>query len=84
MADPLRRMLVIVDAPHFYASLVIGRKTPMGTVLVLEAAPILRWALGKPWITTKHYFAKKGFNVTLRPDPAPAPGGAPGSQGQAL
>lgn len=72
MSEPMGRMLVIVDAPHFYAMVVIGRKTPTSTVIVLEAAPILRWLLGKPWITVRGYFERKGWAYTLRPDPAQA------------
>jgi hypothetical protein len=75
MSNPMGRMLVVVEAPHYAASLVIGRRhgeTPPGAsgVTVLEAAPILRWALGKPWIRVVEYFKRKGFEVTVSPDPA--------------
>jgi hypothetical protein len=65
------RMLVIVDAPHFYASLTIGRRRPMETVVVLEAAPILRWSLGKTWLDVLGYFERRGWKHQMRPDPAP-------------
>lgn len=70
-ADPLGRMLVTVTAPHYCASLVIGRARAMTTVVVLEAAPILRWSLGKPWIGLAAYLKRKGFTVHLQPDPRP-------------
>jgi hypothetical protein len=63
-------MLVWVRAPHYCAGLVIGRKHLSGGVLCLEAAPILRWSLGKSWLELKSYFARKRFEVVLMVDPA--------------
>lgn len=71
MADRMGRMLVIVDAPHFYAGMVIGRREPMGNVVVLEAAPILRWSMGKSWLTVVGYFDRKGWKHQMREVAAP-------------
>ena len=60
-----KTVLVRVDAPHYCAGVVIGRKKPMGQVVVLEAAPILRWALGKPFISVLMYFNEKGYEVLV-------------------
>lgn len=68
--DPMGRMLVRVVAPHFVAGIVIGRDRPMGRVQVLEAAPILRWSMGKSWIDLASYFARKGWTHTMTRDPA--------------
>ncbi len=56
--------LVIVEAPHFGASMVIDGDR------VVEAAPILRWTLKKPWKAAQRYFNQKGYKVTVVPDPA--------------
>ena len=71
--NPMGRMLVTVQAPHYCATLIIGRRTFPGGVVVLEAAPIVRWALGKSWLTVKHYFDRKGFRIGMQPDPASLP-----------
>ncbi len=67
------RMLVTVQAPHYVASLVIGRRTFRGGVVVLEAAPILRWSLGKSWLVLVGYFGSKGYTYSMQPDPALKP-----------
>lgn len=71
MSNPMGRMLVTVTAPHYCASLVIGRRTLSSGVLALEAAPILRWTLGKSWLTLDQYFARKGFTVGMQLAPTP-------------
>lgn len=71
--DPMRRMLVWVRAPHYCAGLSIGRKHPTSGVVCVEAAPILRWALGKSWLEIKSYFAQKKFEVVLMPEPKVEP-----------
>lgn len=53
-----------VRAPHYCATLV----TRDG--VCREAAPILRWAIGKRWSYLSSYFARKGFEVVTMPDPA--------------
>lgn len=67
------RMLVWVRAPHYCATLVIGRTRPTSGVLCLEAAPILRWALGKDWLDLQGYFNRKRFEVVMMLDPAVRP-----------
>jgi len=52
------RVLIRVVGPNFAASLVTDGIT------VLEAAPILRWTLGKRWEAVRtYYWRKKGFVV---------------------
>lgn len=53
-----------IQAPHYCASIIVS-----GDV-VREAAPILRWALGKRWTGLRRYFERKGFRVFEQPDPA--------------
>jgi hypothetical protein len=52
-------VLVSVDAPHFNAGII------MRSDVVTEAAPILRWTIGKrrDWLRT--YFAGKGWKATV-------------------
>jgi hypothetical protein len=52
-------MLVAVDAPHFYAAIVLVDD------VVTEAAPILRWAIGKHRVYLREYFARKGWKTTI-------------------
>ena len=66
------RMLVVIEAPHYAASIVIGRKSFNSGVVVLEAAPILKWALGKSWLYCQEYFGRKGFKWSMSEDPAQA------------
>lgn len=55
--------LVWVNAPHFCAGLHIEGGW------CYEAAPILRWAIGKPWREIQRYFSRKGYEVVVMPDP---------------
>lgn len=50
--------LISVDAPHFCAALVMvdGKCT--------EAAPILKWAVGKGEEWLRAYFKQKGWKAT--------------------
>lgn len=52
-------MLVAVDAPHFYAGIVLTDD------IVIRAAPILRWTIGKrrDWLSA--YFRQKGWRATI-------------------
>jgi hypothetical protein len=59
--------LVVVKAPHYVATLIIAND------VCTEAAPILRWAKGKPWKFLQRYFNGKGFEVSVMPDPAVKP-----------
>lgn len=57
--------LVWVNAPHYCAGLTVADDK------VIEAAPILRWSLGKPWPHVRSYFDRKGFQVVVRSHPRP-------------
>lgn len=48
-----------ITAPHYCAGVVVE-----GGVC-REAAPILHWAVGKPWPWLLSYFARKKFGVIL-------------------
>jgi len=50
-------MLVRVDAPHFVAGLVMDRG------VCIEAAPILKWAIGKDRAMLSAYMNKKGWRA---------------------
>jgi hypothetical protein len=52
-------MLVAVDAPHFYAGLILVDD------VVTEAAPILHWTIGKHRTFLRSYFMKKGWKTTV-------------------
>lgn len=54
--------IISVDAPHFNAALIVERD------YVIDAAPILRWAIGKPWDEVKAYFARKRWTWQWRRD----------------
>jgi len=54
-------MLVQVTAPHFVAGLV------MENDIVIEAAPILRWAIGKKRDWLRSYFERKDWTVKVVP-----------------
>lgn len=51
-------MMVIVDAPHFYAAIIFEGDT------VVEAAPILKWTVGKKMDYLRTYFKSKGWKAT--------------------
>lgn len=59
-------MIAWVRAPHFCAGLVFDGQTS----LVTEAAPILKWAVGKSWAYCAAYFARKKYEVVLLADAA--------------
>lgn len=52
-------MLAQVTAPHFCAGIV------MENDVCTDAAPILRWAVGKPRAELRQYFARKGWRVSI-------------------
>jgi hypothetical protein len=52
-------MLVRVIAPHFVAGLVVEGET------VVEAAPILKWTIGKQRGWLRAYFAEKGWTALI-------------------
>lgn len=54
-------MVVWVRAPHFKAGLAFDRQTGV----VTEAAPILKWAIGKSWGYVSGYFGSKGYDYVM-------------------
>ena len=46
-----------ISAPHYTAGLVVGRSGA-----VTDAAPILRWAVGKRWADVRRYLESKGYH----------------------
>jgi hypothetical protein len=52
-------MLVAVDAPHFYAGIVLDGDT------VVAAAPILKWTIGKRRELLREYFRQKNWKATV-------------------
>lgn len=52
-------MLAQVTAPHFCAGIV------MENDVCTDAAPILRWAVGKRHAELRQYFARKGWRVSI-------------------
>lgn len=53
---------MIIDAPHFYAGIVIRDGVAVG------GAPILNWTRGKERDWLQGYFKRKGYDVTEFPD----------------
>jgi len=53
-----------VEAPHFCAGLVVSAG------LVVAAAPILHWTMGKQWVEVLSYTETKGWNMRLILRPA--------------
>ena len=51
--------IAMVTAP-FYCSAVIIRDG-----VVVEAAPILRWAVGKPWPEVESYCQRKKYQIEI-------------------
>ena len=54
-------MLVRVVAPHFVAGLVLTDDT------CTDAAPIMRWAIGKHRAFLSEYFRRKGWKAAIIP-----------------
>ena len=54
-------MLVQIDAPHFCAGLVVENG------VVVDAAPILFWAVGKQEDVVRKYVYKKGWKAWKLP-----------------
>ena len=57
-------LLIRIRARHYCAGLV----TVDG--VCTEAAPILRWAIGKRWSSLESYFHRKRFEIIVMADPA--------------
>lgn len=60
MGQAGRLMLVRVVAPHFVAGLIVGEDGRC-----CEAAPILRWAIGKTRADLSAYFRAKGWQAHI-------------------
>jgi hypothetical protein len=52
--------LLRIEAPHFVAGVVIDQWD-----MVVRAAPILHWAVGKPGIEIRRYCKRKGWEAYL-------------------
>lgn len=50
--------LIRVEAPHFCAGIVVKDN------IVVKAAPILKWTLGKTWEEVSSYFKEKKYIVS--------------------
>lgn len=64
--------LLWVDAPHFYAAAVWQRR-PDGWHCV-DAAPVLRWMVGKPPAEVGAYLRRKGWQFGWTPQNSPSAG----------
>jgi hypothetical protein len=62
--DGTKETLVRVVTPHFVAGYVASGGTRKGSTCV-EAAPIIRWAIGKSQDWLMAYFAHKGWQVEV-------------------
>lgn len=51
--------MVVVDAPHFYAAIIFDG------LIVVRAAPILSWTIGKKADYLSAYFQRKDWKATL-------------------
>ena len=61
---PVQQELIRVTAPHFVANCVLAGNH------CTEAAPILKWAIGRESGYLLRYFAKNNWSVERRVDPA--------------
>jgi hypothetical protein len=50
-----------INAPHFCAAAIVEEDT------VVQSAPILRWAVGRPWSRLRDYARQKGWVVEPLP-----------------
>jgi len=64
-------MLVRVDAPHFCAGIEINESG-----MCMNAAPILKWCIGKKTDFLRGYFNRKGWKAIVVADKA-RPGQGP-------
>jgi len=49
--------LYIVNAPYMYAGIIVNNS------VITQAAPILRWSIGKKLCTIKEWVKRKGFGI---------------------
>jgi hypothetical protein len=57
-----------ITGPHFCAGVVVA----VTSKRVIDAAPILRWAIGRKWHDVIRYFQRKHYHV-ISADAASAP-----------
>jgi hypothetical protein len=57
--SPRRHALLQITAPHYCAGIVIGDG------MIIDAAPILRWTIGKRLWDVQQYFFRKKFEITI-------------------
>ncbi len=70
VSERLRMLVWVNAAPKWCASLVIEDVPDTFYCRVTEAAPILKWAVGKHWAEVICYFRRKGYEVVMMEDPA--------------
>jgi len=61
-SEDLALMLVRIVAPHFVAGCILDERGR-----VVEAAPIIRWMLGKSWPELRPYLARNGWVAARLP-----------------
>ena len=66
----VNRWLVTIEAPHFCASCIAGKRDDEW--VIVEAAPILRWMLGKTAGHVREICRRKGWGFSAQRDPAAA------------
>jgi hypothetical protein len=59
------KRVVRVVTPHFVAGLIMDKG------VCVEAAPILRWSVGKSAEDLSQYFRRKGWHASVLPDRPP-------------
>jgi len=55
--------ILVIDAPHYYAA-VISRNGK-----IIDAAPVLNWAVGKKLYDINRYCERKGYQTFYSPLP---------------
>jgi hypothetical protein len=48
-----------IIAPHFCAAIIVSKASN----IILDAAPILRWSIGKDYQDVSRYFYAKGYDI---------------------
>lgn len=66
--DALTEDVYQITAPHFCAGVVVA----VATKRVIDAAPILRWAIGRKWLDVIRYFHARRYRI-VSADVATAP-----------
>ncbi len=53
-------MLIRITAPHYVAGIIVSKND-----IIINAAPILKWTIGKRWGKVAAYFDRKGFHYKI-------------------